>query len=141
MQRPFTTIAWIAALLSTAISASAAAASGVVVIGHATVAGLDAATLERVYTGKAIEVNGVRVIAVNAVTGSDVRSRFLQAYLRQDDDRYAAYWVVRRYIGKGAPPLELPTSVEMIRYVNSTPGAIGYISESDVKPGLNILLK
>ena len=79
--------------------------------------------------------------AVNANSGSPVRSRFLQAYLNQDEDKYTAYWTVRRYIGKGASPRELPRSTDVINFVNSTPGAIGYISEADVQPGVNVLLK
>ncbi len=119
----------------------ASASGGIVVIGHANVTSLDAATLEKVYTGRVIEINGTPVIAVNASSGSAVRTRFLQAFLNEDEDKYTAYWVVRRYIGKGAPPRELGSSAAVIAYVRSTPGAIGYIDESDVQPGVNVLLK
>lgn len=115
--------------------------AAVVVIGHANLAKLDAATVQKVFTGKAIEVGGVTVTAVNAHPGSSLRSHFLQTYLNQDEEKYTAYWTVRRYIGKGAPPKELASSSEVINFVQSTPGAIGYIDESDVKPGLNVLIK
>ena len=78
---------------------------------------------------------------VNASRGSSVRDRFLQDYLHQDEDKYTAYWTVRRYIGKGASPRELSSSADVIKYVNSTPGAIGYIDEADVPPGVHVLLK
>lgn len=117
------------------------AVDGVIVIGHPGFPGVDATTLEKIYTGKVIEVKGVSVTAVNASAGSAIRSRFLQAYLHVDEDKYTAYWVVRRYIGKGASPRELPTSSAIIDFVNATPGAIGYINESDVQPGVNVLLK
>ena len=117
------------------------AAGGVVVIGHPNLASLDAPTLEKVYTGKVIEVNGVSVTAVNASSGSGVRSRFLQAYLKQDEEKYTAYWIVRRYIGKGAPPRELATSEAVIAFVKTTPGAIGYIDEAEVPAGVTVLLK
>ena len=117
------------------------AAGGVVVIGHPNLASLDAPTLEKVYTGKVIEVNGVSVTAVNASSGSGVRSRFLQAYLKQDEEKYTAYWIVRRYIGKGAPPRELATSEAVIAFVKTTPGAIGYVDEADVPAGVTVLLK
>ena len=133
-----------AALLASALActlAKASAADGVVVIGHANLAGLDAATLEKVYTGKVIEVNGVPVTAVNAVTGSAVRNRFLHAFLKQDEDKYTAYWIVRRYIGKGAPPRELASGAAVIDYVIATPGAIGYVDEAELRVGVNVLLK
>ena len=105
------------------------------VIGDARLTRLDAPTLEKVYTGKVIEVDGIPVTAVNASSGSAVRDQFLRAYLNQDEDKYTAYWTVRRYIGKGASPREMPTSAEVINFVKSTPGAIGYIDEADVPPG------
>ena len=117
------------------------ASDGVVVIGNPNLRRLDATTVARIYTGKIIEVDGITVTAVNANSGSPVRTRFLQVYLNQDDDKYMAYWTVRRYIGKGASPKELPKSSDIINFVNSTPGAIGYIDEADVRPGMNVLLK
>lgn len=123
------------------LAGDAGAAGGVVVIGHPGVSGVDPITLEKIYTGRVVEVNGTFVTAVNASSGSEVRNRFLQTYLHQDEDKYTAYWVVRRYIGKGASPRELSSSADVIKFVNSTPGAIGYVTEADVLPGMNILLK
>ena len=120
---------------------AANASNDVVVISHPSVVKLDAATLQKVYTGKVMEVDGVAVTAVNAKQGSVVRTRFLRAFLNQDEDKYTGYWTVRRYIGKGAPPRELPSSTDVIDFVKSTPGAIGYIDEADLKPGINVLLK
>lgn len=118
-----------------------AANNGVVVIGHPSLSKLDAATVQRIYTGKAVEVGGIAVTAVNASRGSKARTRFLQSYLNQEEEKYTAYWIVRRYIGKGAPPQELPTSADVIKFVQSNPGAIGYIDEADIKPGINVLLR
>ncbi len=110
-------------------------------IGHSNVKRLDAQTVARIYTGKVIEVDGVSITAINANPGNPVRDRFLQVYLNQDEDKYTAYWTVRRYIGKGASPKELMKSSDIIRFVTSTPGAIGYIEEADILPGLNVLLR
>jgi ABC-type phosphate transport system substrate-binding protein len=129
-------------LLLMAVSmASAWAADGVVVIGHPTVKRLDTTTVARIYTGRVIEVDGVSITAINAHAGTSIRNRFLQLFLNQDEDKYTAYWTVRRYIGKGASPREMSTSSDIIRFVTSTPGAIGYIDESELRPGLNVLLR
>ncbi len=122
-------------------AAGARAADGVVVIGHPSVKRLDGQTVARIYTGRVIEVDGVAVTAVNAIRGSAVRDRFLQVFLNQDEDKYTAYWTVRRYIGKGASPRELSKASDIIHFVTTTPGAIGYIQDSDLQPGLNILLR
>ena len=111
------------------------------VIGDERLKGLDAQTVERIYTGLVVEVNGVPVTAVNAPSGSAVRDRFLKAIVNKSDDDYRAKWIARRYRGLGAPPREIPSSAEIVKYVSSTPGAIGYVDESDVPPGVNVLLK
>lgn len=116
-------------------------AGSVVVIGHASLSRIEATAVEKIFTGKAIEVGGVPVTAINASSGSPLRQRFLQAFLNQDEEKYTAYWTVRRYIGKGAPPKEVASPAEVISFVQSTPGAIGYIDEADLKPGLNVLAK
>jgi hypothetical protein len=51
-----------------------------------------------------VEVGGVTVAAVNLRSGNTVRAHFLRTYLNQDEEKYTAYWTVRRYIGKGTPP-------------------------------------
>ena len=116
-------------------------AGEIVVIGNSNVPKTDAATIQKVYTGKFISVAGVNVTPVGAKPGSAARNRFLQEYLNQDEEKYTAYWTVRRYIGKGAPPAELASGADVISYVQSTPGAVGYIDEAELKPGMNVIAR
>jgi len=136
----FKTGLWTLLLALGCVAGESDAAGGVVVIGNANLTRLDSATLERIYTGRTIEVDGVHVTVVNANSGTAVRTRFLQVFLNQNEDKYTGYWTVRRYNGLGAPPRELPPS-EVIDFVKSTPGAIGYIDEADIPAGVNVLLK
>lgn len=121
-----------------ALAHTEAHAQNVVIIGHAGMNKLNVSSVERIFTGKAIKVDGTPVTAVNLKSGA-LRDRFLQHYLNQDNDKYTAYWTVRRFIGKGMPPKELASAAEVIDFVQSTPGAIGYIDESELKPGLNVV--
>lgn len=116
-------------------------AGNIVVIGHGSVPKLDLPTVQKIYAGKIIAVGGQNVAAVNAKSGMPVRNTFLQEFLNQDDEKYIAYWTVRRYIGKGAPPLELGSVAEIVSYVQSNPGAIAYIDEADLKPGMNVVAR
>ncbi len=118
-----------------------AQAGGIVVIGHPGLDRLDVATLQRIFTGRVVEVGGVTVNPVNVSQGNPVRSRFLAAFLNQDEEKYLAYWTVRRYIGKGVPPREFATASEVIRFVQSTPGGIGYVDESSLPAGANVLVR
>jgi ABC-type phosphate transport system substrate-binding protein len=114
--------------------------AGVTVIAHEGLKNLDESTISRIYMGKIIEVNGSAVNPVNLMTGSNTRTQFMNQVLGKEDDSYIAYWVVRRSIGKGVSPKEFGSDKEVIEYVKSTPGAIGYIDSSESKPGLNVLL-
>ncbi|MFY9259246.1 MAG: hypothetical protein WAO71_01920 [Gallionella sp.] len=117
-----------------------AQAGEVVIIAHASVGKLDAASVQRLYTGKVMEVAGAHITAVNLTSGA-LRDRFLRRFLNQDDSKYIAYWTVRRFSGKGIPPPEVSSTVEVINFVKSTPGGIGYIDESDIKPGMNVVAR
>ena len=121
-----------------ALTHAEAQAQNIVIIGHAGINKLNVSSVERIFTGKTIKVDGTPVTAVNLKSGT-LRDRFLQHYLNQDNDKYTAYWTVRRFIGKGMPPKELASAAEVIDFVQSTPGAIGYIDESELKPGLNVV--
>ncbi|WP_044406888.1 type 2 periplasmic-binding domain-containing protein [Thiomicrospira microaerophila] len=119
------------------------AQAALVVIANATVQDhVEIATLSRIYTGRMIVLNGTGVNPVNLASGSPARQQFLQHVLNQDDDKYIGYWIVRRSIGKGAPPREFATTQEIIDYVANTPGAIGYIdSDSNLPSSVKVLLK
>ncbi len=116
-------------------------AGPVVVVGHPSVHKLDAGTVQRIYTGKVIEVDGVAVMPVNLKPGQSLRQRFLQDYLQQAEDAYTGYWTVRRYIGKGTPPREMGTVAEVLAFVQNTPGAVAYLDEADVPPHVNVVLR
>ena len=112
-----------------------------VVIGHPTLPKIDQLTVQRLYTGRSVEVAGVPVTVVNAGAGSKLRERFMADVMNQDDSRYVAYWTVRKHVGKGTPPRELKSVEEIIEFVQNTPGALGYIPASDLRPGLNVVMK
>jgi ABC-type phosphate transport system substrate-binding protein len=136
--------AWLAAIVMVLVMSAFRAEAGEpqpVLIGSPGMARIDAATAARLYTGRTIEVGGRPVNVVNAPVGAPLRHRFLALVLQQDDEQYRAYWTVRRHVGKGAPPRELATSADVIAYVSSTPGAIGYVDATELRPGLNVLLR
>lgn len=112
-----------------------------VLIGHAALPRIDLVTAQRLYTGRAVEVGGINVVVVNAAPGSKLRERFMAGVMNQEDDRYVAYWTVRKHIGKGTPPRELKSAAEVIDFVQTTPGGIGYVAVGDLRPGLNVLLR
>lgn len=127
-------------LALTLASPSLYAGSGIAIIAHSGTPKLDSTALKKLFMGRLVEVDGVEVIPVNQPLGANTRSRFMQSVIGENDEKYVAYWTVRRYIGKGAPPKELNSDAEVISFVQNTPGAIGYISENNARPGVTVLL-
>ena len=115
--------------------------AAVVVVAHAGVRKLDVATVERIYSGKVVELDGQPVVPVNLPPQHPWRQRFLKDFMQRDEPSYLAYWTVRRYVGKGAPPKEVGNAAEVIAHVQANPGAIGYLEEADVPPGVNIVAR
>lgn len=122
------------------ITAGVAFAGDVVVIAHAGLPKTDKKTIAKIFMGQIIQVGGVYITPANLKSGA-LRERFLQTFLKQDDEKYTAYWTVRRYIGKGLPPRELANVTEVIAFVQATTGAIAYIDEDDLKAGLNVIAR
>ena len=103
---------------------------------------------ERVTTGRRSnrgepsQIDGRPVIPVNLTKGNTLRRDFIDRILAQDDDKYIAYWTVRRYIGKGSPPREFASIEEQMEYIRNTPGAVGYVdARTEVRPGLKTIMK
>lgn len=115
-------------------------AEEVLVIAHPAVPKTDRLTLQRIYTGRVMSIGDLAVLPVNLPTGNPLREDFLMAYLGQREDQYTGYWLVRRYVGKGAPPVELGSLEEVVKYVQMTPGAIGYVPASKVPRGVNVIV-
>ena len=128
-----------AALL--AVTSPVLADDALAVIAHAPLRGIDAEALKRIYSGRMVELDGQPLRPVHLGAGAPLRRHFLAAVLQQSDEDHIAYWTVRRYIGKGAPPRELGTTAEVIAHVQRTPGAIGYIDAAELKPGMHLLLR
>jgi len=118
------------------------AADGVVVVANLDTPALNEDDLQRIYMGKVVEINGRPIVPVNLNKGNTLRSTFMQLVMAQDDDKFIAYWTVRRYIGKGTPPREFATVEAQMDFLRATPGAVGYVDEStDNRRGVKTLLK
>lgn len=102
---------------------------------------IDLAMLQRLYTGRIVSVGDQTVTPVNLVAGNALRQQFLEQFIGQNEEQYTGYWLVRRYVGKGAPPREFASVEEAVKFIGSTPGALGYVPLSKVPPGANIIFR
>lgn len=60
------------------------------------------------------------------------RARFYQAILAMSEDRVRRRWIARVFAGEpGAPPEEFRDTAELVRFVSTHPGAIGFVPAED----------
>ena len=123
------------------ITGVACANEEVVVIASGALPKVDLPTLQRLYTGRIVSVGQQAATPLNLPAGDPLRKRFLEGILGQTEEQYTGYWLVRRYVGKGAPPQEFATVDEMHRQLASTPGAVAYVPMSKVPSGANIIYR
>lgn len=112
-----------------------------VFIGHGSLPRAESPILQRLYTGRAVSIGDQVAIPVNYPAGHPLRERFLSLILGQNEEQYTGYWLVRRYVGKGAPPAEFADVDAVVAYVQATPGAVGYVPLSKVPPGGNVIFR
>jgi hypothetical protein len=129
----------IALLLTLLVEPLGATDEAIAVIAFSGLPKADISTLQRLYTGRIVSINQQSAIPINLPPGHPVRQKFLETVLGQDEEHYTAYWLVRRYVGKGAPPMEVGDLDELVRVVQSTPGAVGYVPVSRLPQGGNVI--
>lgn len=72
--------------------------------------------------------NGDKVNPVDLFSDSSIRKSFTKQVLGKTVGAIKAYWQKKIFSGKGIPPAEKNNDREVIAYVKSKPGAIGYVS-------------
>jgi len=66
---------------------------------------------------------------VDQVPDSALRQGFSRDVLGKDVSAVRSYWQKQIFSGRATPPVELPSSQEVLRFVQSNPNAIGYVTE------------
>lgn len=114
---------------------------GIAVIAHPAMPKADQQTLQRLYTGRVVSINQQSALPLNLAPGDPIRKQFLESVLGQTEEQYVGYWLVRRYVGKGAPPQEFGSLDEMLNYIATTPGSVGYVPVAKIPFGANVIFR
>jgi ABC-type phosphate transport system substrate-binding protein len=83
--------------------------------------------------------DGSAVTAVDQVETSAVRGLFSDTILSRRVAAVRSYWQQQIFSGREVPPLEKKNDAEVLEYVRTNRGAIGYVSESTPTPGVKVL--
>ena len=124
-------LALAALLLVAANDARAQAPAGYQVIVNAAnpVASVEARDLGRMFRKELTRwKDGSVVQPVDLRTQSPTRAAFTQQVHRRSVSAIAEFWRQQIFSGRNVPPVERASDAEVLEYVRTTPGAVGYVS-------------
>jgi len=93
------------------------------------VAALSVTELKDIFLGSKTAVGGDSVEPVLRTSGP-THEAFLQAFIGKSDAALRNHFKTLVFTGKGAQPKAFASDAEVLKYVLSTKGAIGYVSAS-----------
>jgi len=131
------------ALLWGAALPSALATTELIVIAHKDVA-LDKISPERVtqiyLRQQRLWPDGQLIEPIDLREGSGLRRAFYDQVTGRSPGQLRAYWARQSFTGMGLPPRQVDSDEDVTRLVQSTPGAIGYVSRKPSGAGVKVLL-
>ena len=95
--------------------------------------------LKRLYTGRASELDGTRMVPINQQMNSPLAESFLTEVVGQNSAEYIGFWVTLQIQGVGSAPMSQANDAAVINMVSAIPGAIGYISEASVTDAVKVI--
>lgn len=104
------------------------------------VTSLSRSELARLFLKKDVEwSNGESVVPVDQSSISLVRAAFTEAVHDKKMSAITNYWQKQIFSGRGVPPPIRGTDLEVLEFVRSTPGAIGYVAAETSAPGVKTI--
>jgi hypothetical protein len=82
--------------------------------------------------------SGTAVVAVDNATPA-VREEFSRIIHGKASAAVKSYWNQQIFSGRSIPPLEKASDAEVIAFVRSTPGAVGYVSNTADTSSVRVL--
>lgn len=100
---------------------------------------LSSSEVKNIFLGKMTSwPNGEHVEMVVQKEG-DAHENFLSHTIGMTSVAFRNYWRKQVFAGTGRPPETLQTDSEVVRYVASRPGAVGYIGHGSPHDGVKVL--
>ncbi len=127
---------------SSSLLFSALSMADVVVIGHP--AGPDSLTTNQVrdlFIGRSQQLpTGASAVPLDLAQGHALREEFHSKVTGRTQAQLNAFWSQQVFTGKGNPPRTLDSTAAVKASVASTPGAVGYISATEVDSSVKVIL-
>jgi ABC-type phosphate transport system substrate-binding protein len=122
-------VLWLLALAVLPFAGEAAAQEYQVVVNAANgVSSISKDELSKIFLKKSSKWSGGEsAVAVDLKAGDATREAFSQAVHGRGADAVSSYWQQQIFAGKDVPPEEKGSAADVVAFVASNPGAVGYV--------------
>lgn len=94
-----------------------------------------------IFMGKAFSLpGGIPAVPQDLPASHPAREEFYSKVTGRSAAQAKSYWAKMVFTGKGTPPREAESSVELKKTVANTPGGIGYVDKSAVDGSVKVVL-
>ena len=76
---------------------------------------------------------------IDLAEGTATRDAFTRGVLGKSTAAVKAYWNQMVFSGRNVPPPVKPSDADIVAFVRTTPGAIGYVAEATVVSGVQVV--
>ena len=83
--------------------------------------------------------SGATKLLPATLSGGTTHAAFLSTYIRKTPMQYNTYWKNAVFTGQGLPPKVFNSEEELLRFIENTKGAIGYISAGTPHAGVAVV--
>jgi ABC-type phosphate transport system substrate-binding protein len=83
--------------------------------------------------------DGTPVVAVDQTEQSAVRSLFSSSVHGKSVAAVKSFWQQQIFSGRDVPPVEKRSDAEVLEFVRSTPGAVGYVADGAPVSGVTVI--
>ena len=106
----------------------------VVIIGSSNIPqrSLSKMDIQHIFLGKKTKADSTKITFVT-LKGGDIHEIFLREYLSRTPAQYTKYWKKLIFTGQGNAPKAFETEEDLVEYVRTNEGVIGYISANTAK--------
>jgi ABC-type phosphate transport system substrate-binding protein len=131
----------VVSLVLLASGAQFAAADVAVIVHPSNAASIDEEQIAKIFLGQTKTFSGGAEATPVDIKESPVREEFGNKVLRKSPSQLKALWARQIFTGGAKPPRELGSDEDVIKYVASTPGAIGYVDAGKANATVKVVAK
>lgn len=120
----------------------AGGAEDIVIITHKSVPAdtLKEEDVKNIFIGKITSwSDNQKINFVTLPNDDDIHRAFLKKFVKRTPAQYSRFWKKQIFTGKGKTPKSFQTERDLLEYVASTVGAIGYVSTGQITDDIKVL--